>query len=102
MNNPLENAFYAVVGLAISSKDKVEEAARKFAADRQMSVDEGKKFVNDIVAQAEANRLELNIKIEDITKNLVGQMGLVSQSEVDSLKSRITELEAELKKVKGS
>jgi polyhydroxyalkanoate synthesis regulator phasin len=101
MNNPLENAFYAVIGLAINSKDKVEEAARKFAADRQMSVDDGKKFVNDIVAQAEANREEFTKKIEETTKQIIGNMGLVQKSDVDALKSRIAELEAELKKAKG-
>ena len=67
-----------------------------------MNIEDGKKFVDDIVAQAEASRDELTKKIEETTEKLVDKMGLVRQKDVDAMKERITELEAELKKVKGN
>lgn len=100
--NPLESAFYTGIGLALKGKEKVEEAARKFADEHKMTVDEGKKFVDDVVASAENTKEDLTKKIEETTENLISKMGLVKQKEVDTLKAKVAELENELKKVKGN
>ncbi len=99
--NFFESAFYASVGLAVKGKEKIEEAAKKFAEDQKMSVEEGKKFVDDVVKSSEKTKEEISKKIDTAVKSAIDKMGLAYKSEVEQLKTRIDELEAQLKKPKG-
>ena len=97
MNN-LETAFYIGIGLALKGKEKVEEAAKKFAEDSKMNAEEGKKFVESMVASAETTKDDFTEKIEETVKKTMSKLGLATQAEVDELKAHIAKLEAKIKK----
>ncbi|MDR2884301.1 MAG: phasin family protein [Deferribacteraceae bacterium] len=99
--NQLERIFYTSVGVSLKGKEFVEAMAKKFVDDHKMTFDEGKKFIDDMVSTAENTKEDLTKTIEETTEKFISQMGLTKQSEVETLRSRIDELEAELKKLKG-
>jgi polyhydroxyalkanoate synthesis regulator phasin len=91
--NQFEAALYAGLGLAIKGKEKIEEAARKFAAEQKMNSEDGQQFINDLLGNAEAARDKLTAKIEAIVKAKIAEAGFATKEEVDALKARIAELE---------
>jgi polyhydroxyalkanoate synthesis regulator phasin len=99
--NQLERIFYTSVGLTLKGKEFVEEAARKFVEDHKMTYDEGKKFINEMMVNAETTKADLTKTIEETSENFISTMKFAKQETIDSLLERISDLEAELKKLKG-
>lgn len=96
--NYFETAVYAGIGFALKSKEKVEEFAKKLAADQKLSMEEGQKFINDMMASAEDTKAELNAKLEELVRKNLADMGIATKAEVNELKSKIKKLEAAAKK----
>ena len=99
--NPLENAFYAGLGLALRSKEVIEDAAKKIAEENHMNAEEGRKFVEHMMASAESTKDDMARRLDEAVRFTASRMGFAEQSEVDALKSRVAGLEAQLRSVDG-
>ncbi|MCA6079309.1 MAG: phasin family protein [Endomicrobium sp.] len=94
----LKTVLYAGVGLALKGKKKIEEAAKKFVENNKIEVDEGKKFFDETVKQAETAKDELSKKINKTVKTTVNKMGFITHEEAENLKSEIEKLKTQLDK----
>ncbi|MDR2251526.1 MAG: hypothetical protein LBD98_01630 [Endomicrobium sp.] len=98
----LKNAFYASVGLALKTKDKVEAAARKFVKDNKIEAAEGKKFIDKTVKHVESAKNDLSKKINEAVKNAVDKMGFITHKEIKALKGELQHFKKQLIQSKAS
>ncbi|MCF8055089.1 MAG: phasin family protein [Desulfocapsa sp.] len=80
------------VGVAVLSKEKIEEVAKDFAEKGKMTEQEGKALVDDLLARSEESRVELQKQIEQRVQTVLEKMDLAKKSEVEALKLEIEEL----------
>jgi polyhydroxyalkanoate synthesis regulator phasin len=80
------------VGVAVLSKEKIEEVAKDFAEKGKLTEQEGKALVDDLLARSEESRVELQKQVEQRVQAVMEKMDLAKKSEVDSLKAEIAEL----------
>ena len=97
----LRKALLAGVGVTYLTKDKIEEAGRKIARDAKISEGEARKFVDELVKKSVEAKDSLEKTVADKIQTAIHAMNLPTRKDVDELKSRIAELEAQLKKAKA-
>jgi len=84
------------VGLAVMTKDKVEELGRDLADQAKLGEQEGREFVESLMKQSENARGELETRIDGLVKQAVDRLNLAPKDELVKLQARILELEAQL------
>lgn len=94
--NPFQEGLYAGLGLALRTKERIEEFAKKITSEYEMSEDEGKRFMDDLVKQSEETRTRLDDVIEKRLETYVNEAGLPTKADIDKLTRKIGELEKKL------
>jgi len=94
----LRKALLAGVGVTYLTKDKIEEVGKKIAQDAKVNEAEGRKFVDELVKKSMEAKDSLEKTVADKIQTAVHAMNLPTRKDVDDLKSRIAELEANLPK----
>jgi|SRR4051794_14305338 len=84
------------VGLAVMTKEKVEELGKDLASQAKLSEIEGKEFVDHLLAQSETARKDFEARINAAVQKAVGGLNLASKDEVARLSARVEELSARL------
>jgi len=84
------------VGLAIMTKDKVEELGKEFASQAKLSENEGKEFVDHLLKQSETARKDFESRINSAVQKAVSGLNLASKDEVAKLSAKVEELTAKL------
>lgn len=96
----LKNFIYAGVGLASLTADKVKETVEDLVEKGKISDTEGKKIIDDFFKSTESTKDEFETKLKKLGDNISTSFDFLKSdnSEVESLKKRIEELEAKLAK----
>src|SRR5208337_2506829 len=84
------------VGLAVMTKDKVEELGKEFASQAKLSELEGKEFVDHLLKQSEMARKDFETRISSAVQKAVSGLNLASKDEVAKLSAKVEELTAKL------
>ena len=84
------------VGLAVMTKDKVEELGKEFASQAKLSELEGKEFVDHLLKQSETARKDFESRINSAVQKAVSGLNLASKDEVAKLSAKVEELAAKL------
>ncbi len=90
------------VGLAVMTKDKVEELGRGLVDQAKLGEAEGREFVDNLMKQSETARNDFETQVNALVKKAVDGLNLAPKDEVVKLQARVAELEAELKKHESS
>jgi polyhydroxyalkanoate synthesis regulator phasin len=90
------------VGLAVMTKDKVEELGKELASQAKLSEHEGKEFVDHLLKQSETSRKEFESRINAAVQKAVSGLNLASKDEVARLSAKVEELTAKLPGSKGT
>ena len=90
------------VGMAVMTKEKVEELGRDLVDQAKLSETEGREFVDDLMKRSETARGEFESRVDGLVKQAVDRLNLAPKDELIKLQARIVELEAELKKHESS
>lgn len=99
MQDVLMKWLYSGVGMAALTAETVKQTIDKLVDDRKLSVEEGKKIVDEFLnnfQNAEAKKADFEGQVSKIFDKVTKSFGLVPATEVEALQSRIGELEAEL------
>jgi polyhydroxyalkanoate synthesis regulator phasin len=89
----IKKTMLAGVGLAAVTKDKVEELARELTEKGEMSEKEGKELMDQLLKKSEQARKDLETKVEDTVRKVLGKMAVATKEDIDSLSERIKKLE---------
>ena len=84
------------VGLAVMTKDKVEELGKEFASQAKLSELEGKEFVDHLLKQSETARKDFESRINSAVQKAVSGLNLASKDEVAKLSAKVEQLTAKL------
>jgi len=86
------------VGLAVMTKDKVQEMGEDLVTQAKLSENEGREFVDNLLKQSETARAEFEARVGAVVKKAVESMNLVHKDELTKLQARVDELSAEVAK----
>jgi polyhydroxyalkanoate synthesis regulator phasin len=84
------------VGMAVMTKDKVEELGKDLASQARLSENEGKEFVDHLLKQSENARKEFETRVSTAVQKAVSGLNLASRDEVARLHAKVEELTAKL------
>lgn len=90
----LKKTMLTGIGLAVLTKEKVEELGREMVKQGEISEKEGKEFMDDLLKQSEDSRKNFESQLDKLVKNAVGRMNLATKDEIAELSERLARLEA--------
>ncbi len=94
----LKKSLLTGIGLALRSKDEIEELAKEFAQKSSMSQDEARQFFTECQQKYEEARSNLDRKIESSIEKVITKLELPTKKDIQELNNRIDELN---KKIAG-
>ncbi|WP_422444033.1 phasin family protein [Thermoanaerobacterium sp. DL9XJH110] len=92
----LKELFYAGIGLASLTKEKAEEIVAELVKKGELSKDEGRETLNNLINRMQEERERLKLKVQEQVENIISSMNLVRKAELDEVKKRLEELEKKL------
>ncbi len=92
MSNLIKKALFTGIGLALKTKDEVEDLAEELVKKGEMSEKEGKKFLDELQERYEDAQNKLEERVEKTVKKLLKKADLVTADELKGLKKEIREL----------
>ena len=81
------------IGVISLTQEKVEEFSQEMIKKGELSREEGKKFVNELLSQREKQIQELEEKINERVKETFEKSGVVMKSDITALEKKIKNLE---------
>lgn len=94
----LKKAFDKGVEFAFSTEAKIEKAAKDFAAENNLTKEEGKKLLDQWLKKSEEARKSMEKQMVDLQKTLLEKMNLATKQDMKKLEDRIKKLEGSGKK----
>jgi len=85
------------VELAFSTKDKIQQSVQEIAKENNLTKEEAKKLLDQLMKKSEEVKKTLDEKILELQKAAIEKMNLVSKKELTVLEARIATLEKQLK-----
>jgi len=103
----LKKNLYVGLGLVSMTKDKIAEVGRKIAEESKLSEEEGKKFMDELMKQADESKSSLQAQVSKIVEKTVTSMKLPCstgfekmEKEIKKLQEAVARLEEKLSKNK--
>ncbi|HUV51265.1 MAG TPA: hypothetical protein VMW78_09640 [Anaerolineae bacterium] len=92
MLNLIKKAIFTGIGLALKTKDEVEDLAEELVKKGELSEKEGEKFVDELQKRYEDAQNKMEERVEETVKRLMKKADLVTADELKGLKKEIREL----------
>ncbi len=96
MLETIKKSLLTGVGLALRSKDEIEELAKEFSEQSKMDQTEAKQFLNDCQQKYEEAKEGLDKKIETAIEKILKKLDLPTRSDIKQLNQRIDQLTEKL------
>ena len=84
------------IGVISITKEKVEELSRELIQKGELSQEEGKKFVHDVLAEKEKQVKEIEKQANTKVQEFINKSGIVTKKDIQALEKKIEELEKKL------
>jgi polyhydroxyalkanoate synthesis regulator phasin len=81
------------IGVISLTQEKIEEFSQEMIKKGEMSKEEGKKFVKDVLSEKEKQMKDIENKINKRVKETLGKSGVVMKSDIAALERKIEKLE---------
>ncbi len=94
----IKKAMFTGIGLASLTKDKVEEVANEFVEQGNLTEQEGRNLVQEMMDYSEKSRTELEGRIDIYIEKSIAKLDLARRGDIEDLKSQIVDLK---KKIEG-
>lgn len=88
----LKKSLLTGVGMALRSKNEIEDLAKEFAKNSSMNQEEARQFFTECQQKYEDARASLDKKIEQTIEKIIHRLDLPSRSDIQNLNNRIDEL----------
>ncbi len=84
------------IGLALKTKDELEDWVKEYVKKGEISENEGKSFLDDIKEKSVKAQKEFEETIESKFKSLLKKADIATREEINGLKKEIEELKKSL------
>lgn len=95
----LKKTMMTGIGLALKTKNEVEELSREFIEIGKMNEEEGKKFIDEMMIKYASNKKELEDKIEKSIRTFFLKAEEDGKNALDDLKETYVEKKDEIEKM---
>lgn len=85
------------IGLASMGKEKAEELVEQIRKQADVSEDEGKKLLDELMAASKAARKDMQDNILDLVKEALDKLDVSTKEDLSKLTARVEKLEKEQK-----
>ncbi len=92
----MKKSVYAAIGLAVMTRERVEEVASRIAQDAKMSEAEGRKFVDELLKKSDETRAAMEELINQKVDLALKKMNICTRKELEELEKRVRKLELEV------
>lgn len=82
------------IGLALKTKDEVEDMVKELQKKGKMSESEGRKFLKDVQKRYDQTQDKLEKRAEDAVRDFLKKTKIVTTDELKELKKEIRELKS--------
>ncbi len=86
------------IGLALQTKDELEELAKEYVTKGELSENDGRKFMDDLLKRYDETRDKLEERLESTVKKVLDKADIATKAEVVELKDEIALLKEALDK----
>lgn len=93
-----KKTLYATVGLAVMTREKVEEFGKKVSKEMNMSETEGRVFIEELVKRSEETKAALDKMVSERVEAVFKKLDIPSRKEMTDLDLRLRKLETSEKK----
>ena len=83
------------------TEERVNELVKDLVDTGDISKEEGKKAVHDLIEESRKQRVDLEKKISDKIQDAISKADAFTKKDVSELESRLETLEDEIKKIKN-
>ncbi|MDP2767428.1 MAG: phasin family protein [Candidatus Methanoperedens sp.] len=81
------------IGVISLTQEKVEEFSQEMIKKGEISKEEGKKFVKEVLSEKEKQLKDIEEKINERVRENIKKSGVVMKSDIESLERKIEKLE---------
>ncbi len=81
------------IGVVSLTQEKIEEFSQEMIKKGDMSKEEGKKFVKEVLSEKEKHLKDIEKKINETVKENIKKSGIVMKSDIAALERKIEKLE---------
>jgi len=94
MLDTLKKSMLTGLGMALQTRDEVEDIAKDWTSRQKLSEEEGRKFMDELLNKYDTSVEKLEEKMEDSVKKVLKKMNLATRDEINELKEEITRLKS--------
>ncbi len=87
------------IGVISLTQEKIEEFTQEMVKKGEISKDEGKKFVKEILSEQEKQLKDIEEKINEKVRENLKKSGVVMKSDIASLERKIEKLEKTIQSI---
>lgn len=88
----IKKTMMAGIGLALKTRDEVEEVVKDLVKKSAMNEEEGKKFLGELLGRYDEAKIKLEERVEKVVKEYLKKADVVTGDELKALKKEIREL----------
>lgn len=81
------------IGILTLTQEKIEEFSQEMIKKGEISREEGKKFVKEVLSEREKQLKDIEEKINEKVRENLKQSGVVMKSDIEALEKKIEKLE---------
>ncbi|MCI5150329.1 MAG: hypothetical protein D3916_13245 [Candidatus Electrothrix sp. MAN1_4] len=96
MKELIKNMLYTGVGAAFLTRDKLDEIRKELVERGNLTKEEGKEFVEDLLNKSDSARNQLEIWLNRQVEERIKGLNLATNDDLNELRCKIEELEAAL------
>lgn len=94
MSDLLKKAVQLGLGLAVASKEKIEQFADELVAKGELGKSESRDFVNQLMKKGEEQRDEIKGMVREQVAKVLAELDIATRQDLRRLETRIAALEA--------
>jgi polyhydroxyalkanoate synthesis regulator phasin len=88
----IKKTMMAGIGLALKTRDEVEDLVKDLAKKSDMNEQEGKKFLDDLLGRYDEAKVKMEERVEKMVRDFLKKADVVTGDELKALKKEIREL----------
>ena len=96
MKELLKNMLYTGVGAAFLTRDKLDEVRKELVDRGNLTKEEGKEFVEDLLKKSDSARDQLELWLNRRVEERIKGLNLATADELNDLRRKVEELQVAL------
>ena len=88
----IKKIMFSGVGMALMTKEKVEELGKDIIEKGKLSEKEGREFLDELMTKSEDAKKEMEAKTDKLVKDSLKKMNLASRDDLQKLEKRLKKL----------